>query len=42
MIAFTSIALAFTLYVRYKLYLLWYQVKGLLTEYDTLIGTHWW
>jgi hypothetical protein len=31
-----------TLYIRYKLYLKWYQVRGLLTEYDNLIGTQWW
>lgn len=32
----------FTIYVRYTLYLQLFQIKGLLSEYDTIIGANWW
>ena len=28
-------------YYRYELYLEWFKARGLLTEYDNLMSTHW-
>ena len=38
---FCTIGLVLGTYYRYELYLEWFKARGLLTEYDNLMSTHW-